>query len=229
MDFKYHLEKAWTVFTAFLPALLVSTLALIGISIVTLGILAPVCTAGYMQSLLLAVRENRKPEVGDLFSRMRLFLPLLAFAVLVALVVMLGLAMLVLPGIIVSLALVFFCLYLLPLMTDRDMGLVDAVKESGRLALQEPVVDHLVVVALYLGITSLGQSVIFGMLFTQPFATLFILSAYQERSAAESSSPQPEKTGSVPPPESADAPPASPSASEQKETHGESEKDGAGR
>jgi hypothetical protein len=209
MDFKYHLEKSWHIFTAFLPALLISTLALVGISIVTLGILAPVCTAGYMQSLLLAVRENRKPEVGDLFSQMRLFLPLLAFTILVALVVMLGLAMLVVPGIIASLALVFFCLYMLPLMTDRNLGLIDAAKESSRMALQNPVVDHLAVVALYLGITTLGQSIVFGMLFTQPFATLFILSAFQERSNLEIAAPEPSEKSATPPPESATVPPES--------------------
>jgi hypothetical protein len=191
MDFKYHLEKTWNTFTAFLPALLISTLALIGISIITLGILAPVCTAGYMQSLLLAVREKRKPEVRDLFSHMRLFLPLLGFSVLVVLVVMIGFAMLVLPGIVAALALTFFCLYLLPLMTDREMGLIDAVKESSRMALKDPVLDHMVVVALYLGITSIGQSVILGILFTQPFATLFVLSAFEER--ASKKLPEPEK------------------------------------
>jgi len=194
MDFKYHLEKTWNTFTAFLPALLISTLALVGISIVTLGILAPVCTAGYVQSLLQATRDRRKPEIGDLFSQMRLFLPLLAFVVLVVLVLMAGFAMLVLPGIIAAVALTFFCLYMLPLMTDREMGLIDAVKESSRMALKEPVIDHVVVVALYLGITALGQSIIFGILFTQPFATLFILSAYQERITQELPSPDKSKT-----------------------------------
>ncbi|MDW7771277.1 MAG: hypothetical protein SCH71_00140 [Desulfobulbaceae bacterium] len=216
MDFKFHLEKSWNTFTAFLPALLISTLALIGISIVTLGILAPVCTAGYVQSLLQAIRDNRKPEVGDLFSQMKLFLPLLAFTVLVVLVVMLGLAMLVLPGIAAVIALAFFCLYMLPLMTDRNMGLIDAVKESSSMALQKPVVDHAVVVALYLGITALGQSVIFGMLFTQPFATLFILSAFLERNNPEIA-PEPDKMTTPPPPDSATAPPESPPVSEDKE------------
>jgi hypothetical protein len=207
MDFKYHLEKSWNTFTAFLPALLISTLALIGISIVTLGILAPVCTAGYVQSLLLAIRDNRKPEVGDLFSRMYLFLPLLGFSLLAVLVVMLGMVMLVLPGIIAVLALAFFCLYLLPLMTDEELGLIEAVKQSGRMAMQDPVVDHLVVVALYLGITALGQSVILGMLFTQPFATLFILSAYEERRRLIPVERKEEESKVPPAPEAATAPP----------------------
>lgn len=137
-----------------------------------------------MQSLLQAIRDDRKPEVGDLFSQMRLFVPLLIFSILVFLVFMVGFAMLVLPGILAALALVYFCLYLLPLMTDREMGLVDAVKESSRMALQAPVIDHVVVVALYLGISALGQSLVLTALFTHPFATLFILSVFMEKSQA---------------------------------------------
>ena len=73
MDFKTHFEQSWTLFVAHLPALLISTLVLFAVSVISLGIMAPVLVAGYMQSLLLLVRDNRKPEVGDLFKQMRLF------------------------------------------------------------------------------------------------------------------------------------------------------------
>lgn len=198
MDFKGLLEKTWTIFTEFLPAMLIITLGLIGISIVTLGILAPVATAGYMQSLLLAVRDKRKPEIGDLFSQMRLFLPLLGFGILVFIALTVGFAMLVLPGIIIVLALAFFCLYMLPLMTDREMGLIDAIKESSRMAMEEPIAEHFVVVALYIGITAIGQSFVIGTLFTQPFATLFILLVYELKTGKEV--PQPAQAPTTPPP-----------------------------
>ncbi|NIA05240.1 MAG: hypothetical protein GWP11_04650 [Proteobacteria bacterium] len=179
MDFKDHFERVWKVFTSFLPAMLLNTVVLIGVSIITLGILQPVAIAGYTQSLLLALRDRRKPEVRDLFSYMALFWPLLGFTVLLFLAIMLGLVVLLLPGIIMGLVATFFCLYMLPLMTDRGMGLVDAIRESSRLAMEKPVTDHLVVVAIYVGLVSVGQSVILGVLFTLPLATLFILSAYE--------------------------------------------------
>ncbi len=179
MDFKDLFERVWKVFTNFLPAILLNTVVLIGVSIITLGILQPVAIAGYTQSLLLALRDRRKPEVRDLFSCMGLFWPLLGFAVLLFMAIMLGLVVLFLPGVIVGLVATFFCLYMLPLMTDRGMELIDAIRESGRLALEKPVVDHLVVVAIYIGLVSMGQSVILGVLFTLPLATLFILSAYE--------------------------------------------------
>lgn len=201
MDYKGLLEKTWKIFTDFLPAMLINTVGLIGISIVTMGILAPVATAGYMQSLLLAIRENRKPEIGDLFSQMRLFLPLLGFGILVFIALMVGFAMLVLPGIIMVLALAFFCLYLLPLMTDQEMGLIDAIKESSRMAMEDPIAEHFVVVALYIGITAIGQSFVIGTLFTQPFATLFILLVYELKTGKQVAKPaSPPTTPSTPPP-----------------------------
>ncbi len=178
MDFKLHLENSWKIFTRFLPSLLIVTVVLIVVSIISFGIFAPVATAGYMQALLLAFRDGRTPEVKDLFSEMRLFLPLLGFSILVAIVLFFGFAMLVLPGLIMVMVLTFCCMYLLPLMTDQQLGLFEALQESFRMSLQQPVSEHIAVVAVYLLLTSLGGSVVFGVFFTTPFATLFILSVY---------------------------------------------------
>ncbi|NOQ46338.1 MAG: hypothetical protein GQ559_06655 [Desulfobulbaceae bacterium] len=199
MDFKFHFENAWKVFTTHLVALLISTIALVGVSIITLGIMAPVVTAGYMQSLLLAMRDGRKPEVRDLFAHMDLFLPLLGFAILVGLAIFVGLVMLVLPGLLVILAVAFFCMYMLPLMTDGGMSLFDALKESGRMAMQPPVSEHLVVIAVYLVLSSIGNSTGLGALFTQPFVTLFVLSVYETKLTRLLPGPQPQ-TGNEPSP-----------------------------
>lgn len=185
MDFKDLLERSWKNFTEFLPALIINTLVLLVVSVFTLGILAPVCTAGYTQSLLLTIRDKRKPEIGDLFSHMNLFLPLLGFTIVAGLAVLIGFLVLVLPGIIAGIALYFFCLYLLPLMTDKGLGLIDAVKESSRMALEDPVTEHVAVVAIYIGITALGQVVPFGIIFTLPIATLFMLHAFEEKCGVE--------------------------------------------
>ena len=198
MDFKAHLEQTWSLFVANLPALLISTIVLLVCSTISLGIMAPVLMAGYMQSLLLLVRENRKPEVGDLFSYMRLFFPLLAFTVLVVLVFGIGLTMLILPGIAVLLAVSFFCIYMMPLMTDQELGLVEAVKESSRMALQPPVSEHIAVIAVFLVLNSIGNSTGIGVLFTQPFAILFVLSVYEVK--RQRMLPPPPKNEATPPP-----------------------------
>ena len=111
MDFKYHLEVAWKLTLANIVPLILMTLAMLVVSVVTLGILAPVTMAGYVQSILRLVRENREPKVQDIFSQMRLFLPLFLFGIAVFIITMIGLMLLFLPGVIFALA----CLFLLPL------------------------------------------------------------------------------------------------------------------
>jgi hypothetical protein len=219
MDFKDLLEKSWKSFTEFLPALIVNTLVLLVVSLFTLGILAPVCTAGYTQSLLRSIRDKRKPEVGDLFSHMNLFLPLLAFFIVAGLAVFIGFLILVLPGIIAGIALYFFCLYLLPLMTDKGLGLIEAVKESSRMALEDPVVEHIAVVAIYIGITALGQVVPFGIIFTMPIATLFMLYAFEEKCGVEQTLPKKNKG----PASAAPPPPPPPPQQKSEETSPEPE------
>ncbi len=228
MDFKELLEQSWKSFTEFLPALIVNTLVLLVVSLFTLGFLAPVCTAGYTQSLLLAIREKRKPEVGDLFAHMNLFLPLLAFFIVAGIIVLIGFLVLVLPGIIAGIAIYFFCLYLLPLMTDKGLGLIEAIKESSRMAMEDPVVEHVAVVAIYIGITALGQVVPFGVIFTLPIATLFLLYAFEEKCGVEESQPEKSEEPAPPPPphssEEKDAPEQeqdAPSDTKQKDASAE--------
>ncbi|MGB5684955.1 MAG: hypothetical protein WBM35_04025, partial [Candidatus Electrothrix sp.] len=180
-DFKEHFERSWQVMLGNFAPILVNTLVMIVVSVASLGIMAPVVSAGYMQSLLLALRENRKPDVKDLFAHMDLFFPLLGFAALFVFLVLIGLAMVVLPGIALMLAGAFFLVYMLPLMTDQRLGLVEAVKESSRMALDDPIAEHIAVVAVLIILESIGSSVVFGTLLTHPYSCLFILSVYEAK------------------------------------------------
>jgi hypothetical protein len=181
MDFKAHIEKAWKLTIGYIAPLILMTLAMFVAGAVTLGILAPVTMAGYMHSILLMVREGREPRVQDVFSQMRLFLPLFLFGLVIFVVIMIGFALLVLPGIIVSLAVAFCFLYVLPLMTDRGMGVVEAARESFKISTGGSIVDQIVIVAIYVGLSLVGGSVFIGWLFTQPFATVFLMSVYEEK------------------------------------------------
>ncbi len=181
MDFKKHILAAWNLTLRHIVSLVLITLVMFALSFVTLGILAPVLTAGYMQSLLLALREGREPKIQDLFSQMRLFLPLLFFGVVVLGTVMIGFALLIIPGILVLFSIAFCCFYMLPLMTDAHFGLIDAVKESTSMAFQDNIAEHAVVAILFMIISAIGGSIFIGFLFTQPLATLFLLSVYEEK------------------------------------------------
>ena len=181
MDFKHHLENGWNNTLQFIVPVILLTLVQLIVIMFSFGILAPVTTAGYMQSLLLALREGREPKIGDLFSEMRLFLPLFVFGLLAFFVTMLGFVMVILPGIAIAGFIVFATIYMMPLMSDKNMGLMDAIKESWSMATRSPVSDQFILVVLYMVIVALGGSIAIAILFTQPLATFFILSVYEER------------------------------------------------
>ncbi len=181
MDLKKHLEQGWSNTVQFIGPVLLITFVQIIVVFCSLGFLAPVTTAGYFQSLLLAQREGRTPEIRDLFSQMFLFLPLLLFGFLAFVVIALGFLLLILPGIAMTILLVFACLYMLPLMTDRGLGLIDAVKESWAMAVKDPIGDHIIITLVYIGILSVGGSLPFVILAAQPLATFILLSFYEER------------------------------------------------
>jgi hypothetical protein len=66
-------------------------------------------------------------------------------------------------------------------MTDRGMNVIDAVKESYAMSRRGEIVDHVVLVIIFMAITMIGGTVFIGVLFTQPLATLFLLSTYEEK------------------------------------------------
>jgi hypothetical protein len=181
MDFKEHLKTAWEKTLQYIVPVILLTVVQLVVVTCSLGIMAPVTTAGYIQSLLRALREGREPKIGDLFSEMRLFLPLFGFGVLAALAIFLGFLLLVLPGFLAIAFLVFATIYMIPLMTDKNMTLFDAIKESWDMAVRKPLGDHIGVVVLYLVIMSVGGSIPLALLFAQPLATFFLVSVYEER------------------------------------------------
>ncbi len=181
MNFKYHLETAWNMTLKFIAPLIFITLVMFLLWFFTIGILAPVTMAGYMHSILLMLRDGREPKIQDLFTQMKLFLPLLGFSILVFIATVIGFMLLVLPGIVISLVISFCCLYMLPLMTDKELGLFEAVKESYTMTTRGVLTDQIVVLILFLGISAVGSAVFIGSLFTQPLATIFLLSVYEEK------------------------------------------------
>ena len=181
MDFKTHLENAWRLTFKYIAPLIIMTLVMIAVCFFTLGILAPVAMAGYMQSILLMIRDGREPKVQDIFSHMRLFFPLLLFGIVVFITALIGFLLFVIPGIAVVLAVAYCCLYMLILMTDRQIGIIDAVKESFSMTTNGNWIDNLAVFIIFIGIIALGGTTFIGSLFTQPFATIFLMSVYLEK------------------------------------------------
>ncbi len=198
MDFKKHLENAWRLTINHLTSLVILTsvlsislilipllfvfLSLPIFSVLAMCILGSVMLPGYIYSILLLIRENRQPRIEDLFSQRQLMLPLSIFSGVVAIVTTVGFFFLYFPGIAVLCVVVFACLYVVPLMIEQKMGIVEAIKISWYMAVKDNVADHWVIVILVIGLTTIGSSVFLGVLFTQPFATVFTLLVFIEKS-----------------------------------------------
>ncbi len=181
MDFQKHFETGWQNTMKHIGPLILLTLVELVLTVISFGILAPVLTAGYTGSLLTAMREGRTPEIGDLFSEMRLFFPLLLLSIAMAIVLSIGYLLVVIPGIVLTLLIAFGFLYVLPLMVDQELGLFDAIKESWQMSMEKPITDQIILSVIYMGLMSVGGSFMLLILFTQPFATFILLSVYEER------------------------------------------------
>jgi membrane-anchored glycerophosphoryl diester phosphodiesterase (GDPDase) len=128
------------------------------------------------------IRNGREPVIQDVFSQMKLFFPLLGFGIAVFILIMMGLMMFILPGILISLAISFICLYMLPLMTDKQKGIIEALKESFAITTdKEKFSDHLIVAILITGIYMVGGYTYIGWIFTLPFSTVFLMLIYEEQ------------------------------------------------
>ncbi len=184
IDFKHHAEIAWQLTLRHIFSLVLLTLATATIGVFSLGLLAPAAMAGYVNAVLKLVRTGREPDLRDVFSQMRLALPLLGLTLAALLLSLLGYALLVIPGIVISVAISHVCLYVVPLMIDRHLGVWAAVKASYRRAMSPPLPDHILVTAVVLGLLGIGGSVFIGWLFTHPLATVFLVSIYNDNTDA---------------------------------------------
>lgn len=181
LNIKPHLTTAWELTLEFIASLVILTLVMFGLWLVSFGLLAPVTLAGYTRALLRIVREGRDPKIQDLFADMRKFLPLLLLAAIVVLVCAMGVSLMILPGILIAFLVTYGFLYVLPLMVDKDLAVIPAIRESFSLAMRRPLTDQLIVTLIYMALIAIGGSVFIGALFTQPLATLFLLSVYNHR------------------------------------------------
>ncbi len=180
MNIKYHIETAWKLCINNIVPLIILTLVVAAVSIVSIGILAPVAMAGYTHSLFQLLKNNREPRAQDVFSQLKLFLPLFIFGLIVFIITIIGFTLFVIPGILFTSIIGYTCLYMIPIMVDKQYGLLDSIRASITMVTRPHLADHIIVFIVFGALTTVGGSSFIGFLFLQPFATLFMLSVYEE-------------------------------------------------
>jgi hypothetical protein len=146
MDFQAYLEDAWKIikqepFVVIGGGFLYQLLFFLSDGFA--GIIAGPLLGGYLLLIILYLRENRRPVFNDLFLGFKRFGNLLPYC-FVLLFILIGLALLVLPGLILA----TWWIYVLPLMVDREMSFTDAMRVSMNKVIETGFFPHLVFLLL---------------------------------------------------------------------------------
>jgi membrane-anchored glycerophosphoryl diester phosphodiesterase (GDPDase) len=90
--------------------------------------------------------------------------------------IFIGFLLLVIPGIIISIAFAILFLYALPLMVVKGTGAVDSLKESYEIAKANPQ-DTIVLVVVVMILNAIGSAIWIGTILTMPFSMLMLVLA----------------------------------------------------
>jgi len=177
IDIGHVFKGAGRVFLDDVVPLLLATLLAALLSIVTVGILAGPLFAGLCNMMIGRVRDDKQPEVGDVFSCMDRFWSFLGAALV--LVVTIGLASTTIVG---GILLGAIWLYVFPLMVDRRIGLWEAMRTSKDMVVRAGFWEHVVLVILLAAVNALGRGPL--ALLTIPFTVALTVVAYWDLKGA---------------------------------------------
>lgn len=143
MNFQAYIEDAYRIVKEEPITLILGGLLVHLLTAFSLGILAGPLMGGYILLIILYLREDRKPFFNDIFSGLKQFIELFPYF-LVLLLIFLGLMLMIVPGLIFA----TWWLYVLPLMVDRKMPVIDAMRVSRSKVSETGFLMHLVFLLL---------------------------------------------------------------------------------
>jgi len=143
MNFQAYLEDTYRIVKEEPIILILGGLLVQLLIVFSLGILAGPLAGGYLLLVILYLREDRKPVFNDIFSGLKQFTDLFPYF-LVLLLIFLGLMLMIVPGLIFA----TWWLYVLPLMVDRKMPVIDAMRVSRNKVNETGFLMHLVFLLL---------------------------------------------------------------------------------
>ena len=166
------LGEAWRLFTNDFVLWIIAGLLMIVVTIVSLGILSGPMTVGF----IMLVERRRQGEPGsatDIFDGFSHFGASLVAFILVSIGVMIGLVLLVLPGLLFALAMAF---------TFHAIALDDEDATSAMAKSFEIIKQNLALATVFLVIvlvlSGIGGATMFGSLLTTPFTLILMTLAY---------------------------------------------------
>lgn len=166
-------QDTWEVFRRDPVIFLLASLVGTAISVVTLGLLTVPMFAGTVE-MVRASRRGEPLAIGMLFSRMDTLVPGAIAFFIVGLGVVLGMLLLVIPGLVVAL----FCCWTAHVITYERSSGVDAIRRSVQLV-RENLVHTLAVLFAVVVVSAIANMLVVGMLLAAPLTQIALTLAYE--------------------------------------------------
>jgi len=176
-------RDTWDTFRREPLMLVLAWLVVVAVSIVSLGLLAGVVSVGYIDM----IRQTQRGEpvaLGVLFSRFDTLVSSAVAAILVFLGVMIGMFLLVLPGLLVAL----FACFSLHAIAFENVGGIEALQRSYAVVKA----NFLNVLVLLLAVSvaqAVGGMVVFGVLLTGPLSLIALTLGYERLAGGSAPAP----------------------------------------
>ena len=172
MDFSRLFKTTFDQFVKGIVKLILFTL--VGCLLCFTIVLIPTVMGGLIRGMLRYVREGIEPEFDELWC-FDDFLQILWLVVLGGIAIAIGLALLVIPGLVLTV----WWMYALFFIVDRKMTFIQAMGASRRLVTESGFWNHLVVLLVMAVLNSLGSGLAgLGTLLTAPFGLVLLTNAY---------------------------------------------------
>jgi len=166
--------RTWDVFKKDPVLYIVASLIVSIVGGVTLGILAAPLGIGFIK-MTRDRMAGKEVGAGDVFSGMSSFVPALVVGIIVVVGVMIGSALLVLPGLLVILVTCFAFHFI----AYEEASIGDALSKSFSLVKDNILTVIIVLIALGV-LNSLGSMVVIGFLLTMPLSMVAMNVAFEE-------------------------------------------------
>ena len=167
-------KRSWDVFMKDPVLYIIAGLIVIVVGTLTLGILLPALTVGFMQ-VVRDRMQNKPASAGGVFGGMGLFVTSLFTAIVIGIGVGIGCVLLVLPGIFIAVVTSFAFQFI----ALDGAGVGDSLSKSYRLVMDN-LVSVIILIVLLGIINGVGSSVVVGALLTAPFTMVAMVIAYEE-------------------------------------------------
>ena len=178
IDLMSLLSRSWALFVQRPGLHIVAFLMVTAGGLLTLGLAAPPLLVGYLR-MIERMRNGESPEIGDVFEGLSSFAPAFVVGLLTILAVVVGAALIVLPGVVIAVV----WSYALWFVALEDQGALEALGSSWRIARRQASSLVLVLLAA-VALNFLGGLVVLGVLITGPLALIFMTHGFRELAQA---------------------------------------------